>query len=132
MKKEKNRTFTRLRLAEVQEIFVMRSDKKSIRQIAEAIGRSTSTVSRTLGKYQHPSKAVWRTMSALERAKDAFDRMKVVRTEGGNHGRIRDGAVLAYVLDALVNKHWSPEEIAGRIRIDLPGRKICAKRSTPT
>jgi hypothetical protein len=63
-------------------------------------------------------------MSALERAKYAYEKLKTKRRAGGNHGRLRSQVVREYVLTKLIEEHWSPEEIAGRILIDIPGESI--------
>ena len=124
MKEKRTRTFSKLALAEVQQIYVMRGQRQSIREIAACVRRSTSTVHRVIRKYCHPSNAVWRGMSALERAKYAQDKLKMKRRTGGNHGRLRSRVVREYVLSKLIEEHWSPEEIAGRILIDIPGQSI--------
>ena len=63
-------------------------------------------------------------MSALERAKYAYEKLKTKRTAGGNHGKLRSQVVREYVLTKLFEEHRSPEEIAGRILIDVPGESI--------
>lgn len=127
MKEKRNRTFSKLELAEVQQIYVMRGQRKSIREIAACVGRSPSTVHRVLGRYRHPCSRVWREMSALERAKYAYEKLKAKRRRGGNHGRLRNQVVREYVLAKLAKEHWSPEEIAGRIPKDIQGASITAQ-----
>lgn len=127
MKEKKNRTFNKLALAEVQQIYVMRGQGKSIREVAECLGRAASTVHRVISKYRHPSSAVWREMSLLERAKYSYEKLKAKRRGGGNHGRLRNQLVRGYVLAKLIDEHWSPEEIAGRITIDIADVSITSQ-----
>ena len=68
MKNKKLRVYKRLSLAEVQFIFVMRSESAGIRELARKLGRAPSTVSKTLSKYRHPKALVWLAMTALEQA----------------------------------------------------------------
>jgi|GEM_PF-927322 len=124
MKEKRNRTFSKLELAEVQQIYVMRGQGKSIRETAECLGRAASTVHRVVRKYRHPCYTVWREMSLLERAKYSYEKLKANRRGGGNHGRLRNQVVRGYVLAKLIEEHWSPEEIAGRMPIDIAGESI--------
>jgi IS30 family transposase len=125
---EKNKsTFKRLALVEVQDIFVMNSNGKSIRQISRATRRSPSTVHRVLTGYMPLSARVWLAMNVWERARHVYMALKEASQGGGNHGRLRDSAVRDYVLTKLVEEHWSPEEIAARMLKDMPGSSISAK-----
>lgn len=124
MKEKRNRTFSKLELTEVQQIYVMRGQGKSIREIGGCVGRAASTVHRVVRKYRHPSHAVWREMTLLERAKYSYEKLKAKRRGGGNHGRLRNQVVRGYVLAKLAEEHWSPEEIAGRMPIDIAGASI--------
>lgn len=127
MEKKRNRTFKRLELWQVQEIFVMKDKKKTIREISRATRRSVSTVHRILHGYRPPSTQVWCAMDVWERARYVYVALKSQSRKGGNHGRLRDPAKRDYVLSKLVDEHWSPEEIAGRMPLELPGATITAK-----
>jgi len=127
MERKKKCTFKRLELVEVQDIFVMSSSGRSIREISRTTKRSTSTVHRILKGYRPASIRVWLAMNVWERARHVYVALKEQSLRGGNHGRLRDPAVREYVLTKLVEEHWSPEEIAGRMPKDLPGASVSAK-----
>lgn len=129
MKKENNRTFKRLELAEVQQIFLMRSENKSIREISRLVDRSPSTVSRTLNKYRHPSPKVWLQMTVFERAKYSYDRMVKGRQPDRmwKRQRMRDDFIREYVVTKLLDEHWSPEEISERLSLDHTDKSISFK-----
>lgn len=127
MEKKRNRTFKRLELWEVQDIFQMKNSGQSIREISRSTKRSASTVHRILNDYRPPSSKLWLAMSIWERARHVYVALKSESRKGGNHGRLRDPNKRDYVLDKLTQEHWSPEEIAGRMPQELPGASITAK-----
>jgi len=127
MEKKRNRTFKRLELWQVQEIFVMSSQQRSIREISRITRRSISTVHRILNKYRPPSWQVWCGMDVWQRARYVYTALKSESRKGGNHGRLRDPVKRNYVLTKLAIEHWSPEEIAGRMPLELSGASITAK-----
>lgn len=127
MEKKRNRTFKRLELWEVQDIFQMKSRGKSIREVSRSTRRSTSTVHRILNDYRPPSSKLWLAMDVWERARHVYVALKAESRKGGNHGRLRDPNKREYVQTKLMEEHWSPEEIAGRMPQELPGVSITAK-----
>jgi len=86
-------------------------EKKSVRQIADAIGRSPSTISRELPRNADPSgRYLPRTAgrAALERLPRPRERRLVTDAE------------LRVVVLKLLDKRWSPEQIAHELREQLP------------
>ena len=127
MKSKKDNQYQRLELYELQSIFVMRCQGRTIQEVADHVRRGKSTVSNALNKYQHPDWRVWYRMTPLECAKFVFDEMKRNRHRTRQHGHIRDYELREYVCDRLVKDNWSPEEIAETIERYRPGKKITAK-----
>lgn len=127
MKEKKARTFKRLSLLDIQQIFLMQSQGLSIRGIGRALRRSGSTVSRVLNKYRPVSPVSWLRMDVWERARYVYLAMRTSARKGGNHGRLKDPVERDYVITKLTEEHWSPEQIAGRISQDIPGASITAK-----
>jgi IS30 family transposase len=127
MKEKKGRTFKRLSLLDVQQIFLMQQQNLSVREIGRTLRRSASTVSRVLNKYRPVSELVWLRMNVWERARYVYVAMRDKAHKGGNRGRLRSPVARAYVIAKLTDEHWSPEQIAGRISQDLPGVSITAK-----
>lgn len=91
--------------------------EKSIRQIAKELNRSPSSVSREINK----------NIDALGRRfyipRTAHERALKRRSSRGRHDRLKNQTARNYVIENL-KKRSSPEQIAGRIRIDLPGQSI--------
>lgn len=85
-------------------------EKRSVRAIARELGRSPASVSRELRR-NFPQRRVYTPRVAHERALEK-------RKSRGRHERLKNGKIRAYVVSHL-KLRWSPEQIAGRIRIDL-------------
>ena len=93
-----------------------------VREIARRIGRSPSTVSRELARNTNPATGMYEPYRAQQMSADRLKRPKAakVRTVPG---------LLEYVRAGL-EAHWSPEQIAGRLRRDFPDNKgmhVCAE-----
>lgn len=90
--------------------------KRSIRDIAQELSRSPSTVSRELTRNALGLKPKYIPRLAQERA-----RARVISR--GRRSRLKSEEIRAYV-KAMLKNHYSPEQIAGRITRDIPGAKI--------
>lgn len=92
-------------------------EKKSIRQIAKDLNRSASSVSREIN----------RNRDSLNRRfyipRPANDRALVNRKSRGRKDKLKSEQVRKYVIDHL-RLRWSPEQIAGRIKVELEGQSI--------
>jgi IS30 family transposase len=85
----------------------------SLREIARRLNRSHTTISRELkrAKSRYPHAVYWYDWTQLlaqEKARKA------------RHCRRRKEVRLRRYLEAKLNKQWSPEEIAHRLRLDYP------------
>ncbi len=112
---ESARSYRVLSHEEREEIMIGRRTGRSLRDIATGLGRNVSVVSREIranstedGRYQ----AYWANSRSLRRR-------KLSRTRP----RISDMAVREYV-ERHLKLGWSPEQIAGRLPIDHPGRRV--------
>ena len=111
-----NKNYQHLTLEERETIALDLAEGKSQVQIARQLGRSKSTISREVRrngpqKYKCRYRANRAQLKSDERKKCAHVRE-----------RLANDAVKAYVVKHLQNE-WSPEQIAGRIPIDLSGHK---------
>lgn len=99
-----------LTIQERETIQLMLWDKRSIRSIARRIDRSPSTVSREIEK----------NIDAINRynPRIAYRRALTKRKSRGRKDRLKNQEVRDYVIFHL-KKKWSPEQIAGRIQIDI-------------
>jgi transposase, IS30 family len=109
------RTYRVLSQEEREEIMIGLRIGRSLRDIAGRLGRNVSVISRDIrtnstddGRYQ----AFWASTRSTRRR-------KLSRTRP----RIRDVAVQEYVEQHL-KLGWSPEQIAGRLPIDHPGKRV--------
>ena len=112
---EATRSYRVLSHAEREEIMIGRWAQESLRSIAERLGRNVSVISREIkanstedGKYQ----AYWANARSQRRRKRSRRRP-----------RIGDVAVREYV-ERKLKLGWSPEQIAGRLPIDMPGKRV--------
>lgn len=90
--------------------------KRSIRDIARELGRPPSTVSREINRNAIGLKPKYIPRLAQERAKERV-------LNRGRRERLKSKEIRDYVL-IMLKGHYSPEQIAGRINIDIPGTKI--------
>lgn len=90
-------------------------EKKSIRQIAKELNRNISTISREISK-NISSRNIYTPRAANSRA-------LANRKSRGRQDRLKSSLIREYVI-TRIKQRWSPEQIAGRIRIDYPGLAI--------
>ena len=103
--------YQHLRVEEREEVERGLWRKESIRSIAGRLGRSHSSLVRELAKNRSPVKERYTPRLAHERALKQ-------RKSRGRTERLKNERIRSYVVRHL-KKRWSPEQIAGRIRIDL-------------
>lgn len=100
-----------LTFAQREEIAILHAQGQSLRSIAEAIGRSHSTVSRELKRNTKPGTA-YRATSAHVLAYDRASRPKPAK--------LHTNTVLRGIVEEDLAKKYSPEQIAGRLRLRFP------------
>jgi transposase, IS30 family len=86
-------------------------ERGSIRKMARVLGRSPATISRELRRNLPPERKVYTPRLAHERALKS-------RKSRGRKERLRNKEIRAYVIEKL-KLRWSPEQIAGRIKLDI-------------
>src|SRR3989338_2109071 len=82
-------------------------EKKSMRTIADELGRSAATISREIRKNLPPERQIYASRLAHERAMGK-------RGLRGRRSRLKHPFIRQYVLKKL-KEHLSPEQIAGRL-----------------
>jgi len=85
--------------------------KASIRSIATALNRSPASVSREIKRNKPPERNRYSPRKAHMRALEH-------RTHRGRTKRLKNERIRTYVVKHL-KRRWSPEQIAGRITLDL-------------
>lgn len=99
-----------LTLSEREDIMMMRRDGKGVCEIARAIGRDKSTVSRELKR--NSCERFYRAPTAQRRYSE--------RRLACRRPAILDGeSVLALVGDKFLDEQWSPGQIEGRLALEL-------------
>ena len=98
-----------------EEIMIGVRQHESMRSIAKRLDRNVSVIAREIkanstedGRYQ----AYWAQQRSQRR-----------RRRSRQRERIADVEVRRYVREKLAEQ-WSPEQIAGRIRLDMPGKRV--------
>lgn len=107
--------YKHLSIEEREKIQSMMWEKRSVREIAEAIGRNPSSISREINR-NIPLHRIYKPRLANERAEQK-------RKSRGRKLRLKNGFIRRYVVDHL-KKGYSPEQIAGRLQLDHPKEKI--------
>ena len=85
-------------------------ERKSVRSMAKALNRSSSSVSRELNR-NFPQRKMYTSRLAHEKA-------LIKRKIRGRHNRLKNEDIRTYVTTHL-KRRWSPEQIAGKIRKDI-------------
>lgn len=104
-----------LTLQEREDIMVMRREGKGVTQIAGAIGRSKSTVSRELGRNMCAAS----TPRPYYRASTAQARYEQRRRACVRPRILDDPGTFELVRGKFLEEQWSPEQIEGRLALEL-------------
>lgn len=108
------KNINRLTSGERDRIALWYSRNLSIRNIAKKLGRDPSTICREIKRNKHGNHYVAIHAQAKARGR------KVV---AGRRSPLKDPLIYSYVLEKL-RWGWSPEQISGRLPIDVMGKSI--------
>jgi IS30 family transposase len=111
--------YQQLSLDERDRIAVYRVQGLSIGEIARRLQRNKSTISRELRRNKAP---VYNAYGACRADKQARAR----KQRAGQRPRLKNSMIRSYVTGRL-RLGWSPEQIAGRLRLNHPELSICAE-----
>lgn len=103
--------FKHLTIEEREKIQEMLWQKASVRSIAKALDRNPSSIAREVNKNFPATRKTYTPRLAHERAVSQ-------RKVRGRTDRLKNNRIREYVVTHLKRK-WSPEQISGRIKIDL-------------
>ena len=104
-----------LTLHEREDIMLMRRDGRGVSEIARAIGRSKSTASRELKR---------NSCERFYRASTAQRRYAERRKPSRRRRVLDDERVFNLVRDKFLEEQWSPEQIEGRLALELGGSPV--------
>ena len=99
-----------LTLREREDIMMMRREGRGVCEIARAIRRDKSTVSRELKR---------NSCARFYRASTAQRRCAERRLACRKRRALDDESLFALVADKFLNEQWSPEQIEGRLALEL-------------
>ena len=108
--------YKQLSQEEREHIANLLSEGFSLGDIAKAVGRDKSTISRELARNSAPERQRYTPCRAHARACER-------KTKANKHERLKNNFIRQYARDGL-EQGWSPEQISGRLRIDHPGHSI--------
>jgi transposase, IS30 family len=108
--------FKQLNLKEREVIRNMLREKKSLREIARALGRNVSTISRELKNHRKGKNKIYLPELIQKRVTS-------IRQVRGSRPRLKNAIIRNYVEEKL-KLGWSPEQISGRLPQDNPGLTI--------
>ena len=111
------RSYHQLSVNEREKIYLGLSQDISLRRIAACLGRSHSTVVREVRRNKGFCEVGYLPDRADNLAKER-NYLKPCKLD-------IDDKLKEYVLDKLINCHWSPEQIAGRMKLEKKGFYIC-------
>jgi|SRR5581483_1304968 len=113
--------YTQLTLAEREELYGMLKWGKSLRYIAKNLKRSHTSLSRELRRNIKYGNEYFCNEYLPCKAQELAEKRKAKQRR---KAPLKNPTVFLYVRKKL-RRGWSPETIAGRIRIDHPDEKIC-------
>jgi len=90
-------------------ILILHTEKRSVRNISNKLGRSPSTIARELNR-----NTAKRGYSALEAERKYYLRRKKCR----RHKLLENHALKSKVLELFLEQQWSPEEISSRLEYE--------------
>ena len=112
----KMRTYQQLSLEERELIYGLQKQGLTLRAIAKKLGRSHTTLSRELRRNKRKDNLYLPCFAQT---------ISTFRTTSQRKGaRLKNPLIHTYVRNHL-RLGWSPEQIAGRLPIDVPGERIC-------
>lgn len=109
-------TYNRLCMTEREEIALMVSNGTSMRTIALKLSRSASTISREIARNQQSP--------GYYRAYYAERRWEIKRTKNRKNKKLDTNSTLRSIVFSLLEKKWSPEQIARRLKVLYPNNMI--------
>lgn len=109
--------YKHLSLEERERIFGFRQKGLSLQDIAKLLHRNVGTISRELGRHSKYGKRYLPCHAQREAVRVGLRQRR--------RSALKNPTVFLYVRTKLRNELWSPEIIAGRLKIDHPDQSIC-------
>lgn len=107
------KTYIRLTQAEREQLFLLLHDGYSLREIGKRLGRPHTTLSREINRHQGQNYSPGKADSCAKELRHRQHRHK-----------LDDPLLQSYVINKL-GRHWSPEQIAGRLKHTHSAITVC-------
>ena len=104
---------------ERDQIAALYAQRESISEIARKLQRNKSTISREISRNKAPIRRVYGACRAQNKARER-------KIQAGRRPRLKNATVRNYVKRHL-RMEWTPEQIAGRLRMRYPQHSICVE-----
>ena len=111
------RSYKQITHEERDQIAVLYAQQVSLSEIARELQRNKSTISREISRNKAPIRRVYGACRAHNKAKER-------KIQAGRRPRLKNSIIRNYVKRHLRMK-WTPEQIAGRLRITYPQYSVC-------
>src|SRR5208282_1833099 len=116
------RQYKQFSLAEREQLYGMQKEGLSLRSIAKKLKRSHTSLSRELRRNIKYGNEYFKNEYLPCKAQKLADKRKVKQRY---KAPLKKPSIFLYVRKHLRNDGWSPEVIAGKLRLDHPGESIC-------
>ena len=113
------RCYTQITQGERDAIAALYAQRASLSEIARRLDRNKSTISREISRNKAPIRRVYGACRADTKAKER-------KRQAGRRPRLKNTIIRTYVKRHL-RMGWTPEQIAGRLRIKYPQHSICVE-----
>lgn len=114
--------YTHLTLGEREQMYALREQGVSLRTIAKQLNRSQSSLTRELQRnIKYGNEYLVNTYLPCKAEALSQKRAKGQRKKAS----LKNPTIFLYVRKHLLEDRWSPETIAGRLKLDYPGESIC-------
>lgn len=128
MQKKKENSYKHLDVHKLSDIYEMRAKRKSIRAIARMVGCGSTAVWDALDELKGKQYGIaLRNATPYEKAQIVLERRQERRANIERTTKSNDPAVLEYIGEKLSKENWTPEEIAEKMKTELPGKGVCFK-----
>lgn len=116
--KNKQQHYTHLSNEERERVFLFRNQGKSQREIGEQLGRNHRTIGRELGRnnVQNSNESNDHQLGTLLYSPSKAEELARERRRNSKSKKLDDLALRSFVIGRL-NRNWSPEQIAGRLKL---------------
>src|SRR3989344_2669565 len=108
--------YTQLTTAQSEIIYLHLEGGKSLREIGKVLGRSHRTIGREIKRNGHSSPFTDKLIYSPSRAQ----RLVKQRREEGRLSKLESDQALRRFVIGKLNRGWSPEQIAGRLKLKGP------------